>query len=429
MHFKAALFDMDGTLLDSMGVWAQVDDDFFSLRGIVTPDDYGPNLAGKSFYQSAVYTKERFNLPESCEEIVAEWNALCQVQYEQHVPLKPGAAKYLRLLKRCGVKIAAATALPEHLFMPALVRNGVADLFDAFTSTEETGTHKRTGDVYALAAQKLGVARENCIVFEDIFEGIEGAHNVGMRACAVHDWAAHRSREQIDAAADFVTRDFVTGVPLPENPPRWNRAVIVPTWIDGELPAGEICPGDCVIAADRGCIHCKNAGIEPDFCLGDFDSLLPGESVPENALRYPAEKDYTDTSLAVKLALSLGLDEIALLGGVGGRLDHTIANLQLMRFAASRDASLSIITHSDRARLLTPGAHRLPAAAESRRFSLFAFTPAATGLCIRGAKYTLEDACLTDAFPLGVSNETLPSEAVEIALSEGLLLLIEARER
>ena len=126
MQFKAALFDMDGTLLDSMGVWAQVDEDFFSIRGINVPDDYGPNLAGKSFMQSAEYTKERFGLPESCEEIVAEWNALCRVQYEQHVPLKPGAAAYLRLLKRHGVKIAAATALPEHLFMPALKRTGIA---------------------------------------------------------------------------------------------------------------------------------------------------------------------------------------------------------------------------------------------------------------------------------------------------------------
>lgn len=426
MHFKAALFDMDGTLLDSMGVWAQVDDDFFSLRGIVTPDDYGPNLAGKSFLQSAIYTKERFGLPESPEEIVTEWNALCQAQYDQHVSLKPGAAKYLRLLKRCGVKIAAATALPEHLFMPALVRNGIVDLFDAFTSTEETGTHKRTGDVYALAAKKLGVAREDCIVFEDILEGIEGAHNVGMRTCAVHDWASHRSREQIDAAADFVTRDFVSGVPLPENPSRWSRAVIVPTWCEGVLPLEELRPGDCVIAADRGYIHCKDAGIEPDFCLGDFDSLLPGEAVPDTAIRYPAEKDDTDTALAIKLALSLGLDEIALLGGIGGRLDHTLANLQLMRFAACCDASLSIITSSDRAHLLTSGVHQLPASAESRRFSLFAFTPAVTGLYIRGAKYSLEDACLTDSFPLGISNETLPGEPVNICLTEGRLLLIEA---
>jgi len=423
MQFKAALFDMDGTLLDSMGVWAQVDEDFFSIRGIVTPDDYGPNLAGKSFLQSAEYTKERFGLPESCEEIVAEWNALCRVQYEQHVPLKPGAAAYLRLLKRHGVKIAAATALPEHLFMPALVRTGVADLFDAFTSTEETGTHKRTGDVYLLAARKLGVAPEDCIVFEDILEGIEGARRAGMRACAVFD-LCHRNREQIDAAADFRTRDFICGVPLPEGAAKWSRALIVPTWSDVDLSSSTFHPDDCVIAADRGVIHCKNAGIEPDFCIGDFDSLEDGESVPENAIRYPAEKDDTDVALAIKLALSLGLDDIVLLGGIGGRLDHTVANLQLMRFAAARDSRLTIISGNERARLLPPGTHGLPAG-KKRRFSLFAFSPCVDGLSIRGAKYDLEYASLTDHFPLGVSNETLENQPVCIAFSCGQLLLIE----
>lgn len=425
MGFKAALFDMDGTLLDSMHVWAQVDEDFFAIRGIVTPEDYGPSLAGKSFMQSAEYTKERFCLPESCEEIVDEWNALCQVQYEQHVSLKPGAAEYVRRLKRHGVKIAAATALPEKLFMPALIRNGIADLFDAFTSTEETGTHKRTGDVYRLAAQKLGVEAQDCIVFEDILEGIEGAHKVGMRACAVFDSAAHRSRDTIDAAADFRTRDFVSGVPLPETTARWNRAVIVPTWLEGALPTDELRAGDCIIAADRGCIHCREAGISPDFCLGDFDSLLPGDAVPENAIRYPAEKDDTDVALALKQALSLGLDDIWLLGGIGGRLDHTVANLQLMRYALSRGASLSIRTGNERARLLAPGTYELPAG-PTRRFSLFAFSPCVENLSIRGAKYELENASLSDCFPLGVSNETLAHTPVQIAFSGGQLLLIEA---
>lgn len=421
MHFSAALFDMDGTLLDSMGVWAQVDEDFFALRGIPVPADYGPNLAGKSFLQSAEYTKERFDLPESIEEIIAEWNALCQAQYERHVPLKPGAARYLRLLKRSGVKLAVATALPEHLFMPALRRNGIADLFDAFTSTEETGTNKITGDVYALAARKLGVANEDCIVFEDILEGHLGARAVGMRSCNVYDRHADHYREQIAAAADYMTRDFVSGVPLPENAARWNRAVIVPSYIGGALPSDKIQPGDCVIAADRGYIHCKTAGIDPDFCIGDFDSLLPGESIPAGALVHPAEKDDTDAGLALKHALSLGLDDVLLLGGIGGRLDHTLANLQLLRFAYERGASLSIAGDRNSARLLLPGVHVLSG---DGRFSLFAFTPQVTGLFIHGAKYEMDGAVLTDRFPLGISNEHVPGACARIEFADGMLLLV-----
>lgn len=427
MAYRAALFDMDGTLLDSMGVWAQVDADFFALRGIPVPDDYGPNLSGKTFFESALYTKERFRLPDSVEEIIAEWNELCRTEYACRVTLKPGAKAYLRLLKRSGVKLAVATALPEHLFRPALRHNGVEDLFDAFTSTEETAGGKHTGEVYALAAKRLGVANEDCIVFEDILEGHLGARAVGMRSCNVYDASADHNRAAIERTADFCIRDFTDVSALPPVQPRWNRAVIAPAWAEDGLPAGAILPDDCVIAADRGFLLCRQAGIEPDYCLGDYDSLRPGETPPAHARICAPEKDDTDTAMAVKLALSLGLDDILLLGGTGGRLDHTLANLQLLRYAHRRDARLTILSRHDRAELLTPGVHRLPSR-RSAGFSLFAFSPKVEGLCIRGAKYPLQNATLTDAFPLGISNERLPGETV-VSFDSGLLLLVESEDR
>lgn len=428
MQYRAALFDMDGTLLDSMGVWAQVDADFFALRGIPVPADYGANLSGKSFYESALYTKQRFELPESAEEIIAEWNALCHAEYAEHVRLKPGAKAYLRRLKRGGVKLAVATALPEHLFLPALRCNGVEDLFDAFASTEETAGGKITGEVYLLAAQKLGVAPEDCIVFEDILEGHLGARSAGMRSCNVYDRTADHSRAAIEAAADFRIRDFTDVSALPAVAPRWNRAVIVPAWVEDGIPEGMIREDDCVIAADRGFLLCRAAGIEPDFCLGDYDSLRPGEVPPANARVCAPEKDDTDSAMALKLALSLGLDDVVLVGGTGGRLDHTVANLQLMRYTRSREARLTLAGRFDRAELLSPGEYALSPDGP-QRFSLFAFSPEVTGLCIRGAKYPLEDAVLTDAFPLGVSNERLPGRAAVVCFSGGQLLLVQSEDR
>ncbi|MBQ1257237.1 MAG: HAD family phosphatase [Clostridia bacterium] len=202
LTFTAALFDMDGTLLDSMGVWADVDRAFFASRGMAVPEDYAHSISGLSFRQTAVYTKERFNLPESVDEILHEWNEMCEKEYVNHVPLKEGAKEYLYKLKAMGVKLAVATALPERLFKPALERNGVYDLFDAYASTDEAGERKSTGKVYLLAAERLGVHPSECCVFEDITDGIVGAKAAGMKAVLVKDKANEKSRKESMHIAD-----------------------------------------------------------------------------------------------------------------------------------------------------------------------------------------------------------------------------------
>ena len=208
MTFQAALFDMDGTLIDSMGVWARVDEAFFARRGMSVPADYARAIAGLSFRQTGEYTKERFQLPESVDEILAEWNAMCEASYINDVPLKPGAKEYVSRLRRAGVRLAVATALPRHLYEPVLLRTGIYDLFDAFVSTGETGESKRTGRVYLLAAEKLGVEPGQCVVFEDILEGLLGAHAAGMKAVCVRDEAASAERPRALEVCDRYADDF-----------------------------------------------------------------------------------------------------------------------------------------------------------------------------------------------------------------------------
>ena len=201
MRFRAALFDMDGTLIDSMGVWAHVDEVFFMRRGIPLPEDYARSIAGLSFRQTGEYTKARFQLPESVDDILREWHDLCESAYVNDVPLKPHAAEYLKKLRGEGVRLAVATALPERLYRPVLLRTGVLSLFDAFASTDEAGESKRSGDVYRLAARRLGVEPAECVVFEDILDGLLGA-----KAVLVRDPAAAGERERAltvcDAAID-----------------------------------------------------------------------------------------------------------------------------------------------------------------------------------------------------------------------------------
>ena len=187
MTFRAALFDVDGTLLDSLGVWQDIDRRYFAMKGMEVPEHYAEQINGLSFLQTAVYTKEHFGFPESPEEIAALWREMCREEYEKHLTIKPGVKKYLTGLRERGVKLAVVTTLSRNLFGPALERNGILHLFDACATTDEGGETKAEGRIYTLAAQRLDMPNADCAVFEDIPEGLTGAKKAGMTAVLVYD--------------------------------------------------------------------------------------------------------------------------------------------------------------------------------------------------------------------------------------------------
>lgn len=178
--FDGAIFDLDGTLLDSSHVWSDVDVKFFSKRGLAVPDDYVQNIACLNFLDSAKYTAERFGLNEKPEDIAEEWFGMALYEYSNNVRLKDGAEELLRRLKNDGIKIALATACDRRLFTAALKNNGVYEYFDAFVTTEDVCRSKRYGDVYIYAAGKLGCRVSRCAVFEDLEEAISAASLCGF---------------------------------------------------------------------------------------------------------------------------------------------------------------------------------------------------------------------------------------------------------
>ncbi|HAK72313.1 HAD family phosphatase [Bifidobacterium sp. UBA6881] len=208
-HGKAAIFDLDGTLLDSMGVWDQVDVDFLARRGIEAPDDYMTKVAAMQFRQIAEYTIQRFGLSETPEALMEEWDRMARVMYATVVEAKPHAREYLAALKESGAKLAVATSLPPALREPAMRHVGILDYFDAIVSVDDAGdVGKDRPDVYLLAASRLGIEPGECTVFEDLLVGMRSAKSVGMTVWAMHDDSSDADWSEICDVADGVMFDF-----------------------------------------------------------------------------------------------------------------------------------------------------------------------------------------------------------------------------
>ena len=179
-------------------------------------------------------------------------------------------------------------------------------------------------------------------------------------------------------------------------------------------------PEDTVIAADGGWRICREEGIVPDLLLGDFDSL---HTVPDfgHIRRVPVEKDDTDMMLAIKEGLARGETDFRLYGGVGGRTDHTIANLQGLLYLAEQGAQGWLYGDRERFTAICGGELCLPAR-ERGIVSVFCRGADAQGVTIEGGQYTVHDAVLTASFPLGVSNHFV-GNPVRVSVTQGSLLI------
>jgi len=184
---KGAIFDLDGTLLDSMDVWTGVDRIFFERRGMEVPPDFAAIITPLGFAGAAAYTIQQFQFAEEAEDIIAEWFALAGTIYAEEVELKQYAYEYLQMLSGRGVKLAVATASDAELFEPCLRRHGIYDWFDTIVTVREVSRGKGFPDIYEKAAQNMGFLPQECAVFEDIFAGVKGAKDGGFLTVGVED--------------------------------------------------------------------------------------------------------------------------------------------------------------------------------------------------------------------------------------------------
>lgn len=181
------LFDLDGTLIDSNGVWTQIDRDFLAARGLPYSREYSEAIAHVTYQQAAQYTKDCFGLKESTDEIMQIWSDMALDAYAHHISLKDGVLEYLEQEIRKGERLAIVTSCMEHLCSAVLQQHSIRELFCQVTTVREVARDKKFPDIYLLAAQKAGVSPAACTMYEDSPTAVRGAKNAGMRVVGVYD--------------------------------------------------------------------------------------------------------------------------------------------------------------------------------------------------------------------------------------------------
>lgn len=207
-NFDAVIFDLDGTLIDSMWIWRAIDIDYLGRFNIEIPDDLQDSIEGMSFSETAQYFKNRFRIPDSIDTIKKHWNEMTYDIYEKKVKLKPGAMEFLDILKKLKIKTGIATSNSRELASLAVRSRGIWDKIGTIVTGCDVNAGKPNPDVYLKAAENLNADPKKCLIFEDIPQGILAGRNAGMTTCAIEDDYSIKLVEQKKQLADFYIKDF-----------------------------------------------------------------------------------------------------------------------------------------------------------------------------------------------------------------------------
>lgn len=207
-NVKAMIFDMDGTLMDSMWIWPDIDDYYVKKYDLVLPDDFHTAIEGKAYRETAQYFIDVLHMSMDVEAIMKEWTQLAYERYKNDVFLKPGAKELLKYGKEKGIVFGIATSNGRSLVDMVLKERNIQQYFQSVRTSCEVGKGKPSPDVYLKVSEDIGVSPENCLVFEDVPMGILAGKRAGMRVCAIYDKFSEKKDQQKKELADYYIRDF-----------------------------------------------------------------------------------------------------------------------------------------------------------------------------------------------------------------------------
>ena len=205
---EAVIFDLDGTLVDSMWMWKQIDSEYLGRFGYECPPQLQKEIEGMSFSETAVYFKEKFQIPDSLEEIKQCWVDMSIEKYRCQVPMKKGVRRFLSYLKENGFRAGIATSNGRAMVDAVLHSLDMEAFFQVITTACEVAAGKPAPDIYQKVAKTLQVPPERCLVFEDVPAGIMAGKAAGMTVCAIEDEFSAPMREEKLALADYYIEDY-----------------------------------------------------------------------------------------------------------------------------------------------------------------------------------------------------------------------------
>ncbi|MFA9378511.1 MAG: HAD family hydrolase [Lachnotalea sp.] len=203
INIKGAIFDMDGTLIDSMGIWDNVACDFLKTEGIVARSDLGEVLKSMSMQQGADYVIKEYSLNASTQEIITGVNALIASKYEQELLAKEGVIELVESLETLGVRMCVATASDYHLAEKCLERIGIKRYLEGIYTCGDIQAGKDNPKLFEHAMEKLGTTKEDTYIFEDSLYAIETAKKTGFKVVAVYDESSKKDWDKIKEMADI----------------------------------------------------------------------------------------------------------------------------------------------------------------------------------------------------------------------------------
>ena len=203
--FEAVIFDLDGSLVDSMWMWKAIDIEYLAGHGIEAPKALQKDIGGRSFVETARYFKDRFNISDSIEKIGDDWNKMAWDKYTNEVPLKEGVSELLDRCMQNGIKLGIASSNSTELINQVLSSHGIKDKFQSVKSGTQVVKGKPAPDIYLTVAEELGAEPSRCLVFEDLVDGIKAAKNAGMTVVAVSDdYSRHSDDVKKELADDYI---------------------------------------------------------------------------------------------------------------------------------------------------------------------------------------------------------------------------------